>query len=97
MAFNINKCMVMHFGTRNKQHQYYMEGEKEIHSNPLPNVPREIYKSIPLHIHQPLQQYVFPHREFTIHSWSPGLAKDKEVLLAKVQKRAIKMVFFWSA
>jgi ribonuclease P/MRP protein subunit RPP40 len=28
MSFNIKKCMVMHYGQRNQQNDYYMDGEK---------------------------------------------------------------------
>jgi ribonuclease P/MRP protein subunit RPP40 len=28
MSFNVKKCMIMHFGTKNPKHPYYMNGEK---------------------------------------------------------------------
>jgi hypothetical protein len=28
MSFNTKKCMVMHYGERNKENPYYMAGEK---------------------------------------------------------------------
>jgi hypothetical protein len=28
MSFNTKKCMVMHYGQRNKENPYYMAGEK---------------------------------------------------------------------
>jgi hypothetical protein len=46
MAFNIKRCMLMHFGTKNKQQQYYMEGEHigvmiRYTQNTLPCLPKQ--------------------------------------------------------